>query len=81
MIGRIIAKRFRITAPLGAGGMGSVWKAVHLTLGSPVAVKLIDESLADNPEVLVRFQREAQASATLRSPHIVQMAHPGNGWA
>ena len=77
MIGRIIAKRFRITAPLGAGGMGSVWKAVHLTLGSPVAVKLIDDSLADNPEVLVRFQREAQASATLRSPHIVQIIDYG----
>lgn len=77
MIGRIIAKRFRITAPLGAGGMGSVWKAVHLTLGSPVAVKLIDDALADNPEVLVRFKREAQASATLRSPHIVQIIDYG----
>lgn len=77
MNGRVIAGRYRITAQLGAGGMGSVWRAQHLSLGSPVAVKLIDEAIAKNPEVLVRFEREAQAAANLRSPHVVQVLDYG----
>lgn len=73
MIGRIIAKRYKIISQLGAGGMGSVWKAQHLSLNSVVAIKLIDESISENPEVMQRFEKEAQASATLRSPHVVQV--------
>ena len=59
MIGRIIAGRYRIVSQLGSGGMGSVWRAEHLALGSPVALKLIDESIANAPEALERFEREA----------------------
>jgi len=57
--------------------MGSVWKAVHLTLGSPVAIKLIDDAIVNNPDVLARFEREAQAAANLRSPHVVQVLDYG----
>jgi hypothetical protein len=67
MIGRVIATRYRLTAQLGAGGMGSVWRAEHLTLGSPVAVKLIDDLIARDPGVRARFEREAQAAAALRA--------------
>jgi serine/threonine-protein kinase len=77
MIGRVIANRYRLTAQLGAGGMGSVWRAEHLTLGSPVAVKLIDELIARDPGVRARFEREAQAAAALRSPHVVQILDYG----
>ncbi len=77
MTGKVIAGRYRITSQLGAGGMGSVWRAEHLTLGSPVAIKLIDESIAKHPEVLARFEREAQAAASLRSPHVVQVLDYG----
>jgi serine/threonine protein kinase len=77
LIGKVIAGRYRITSQLGAGGMGSVWRAEHLTLGSPVAIKLIDESIAKHPEVLARFEREAQAAASLRSPHVVQVLDYG----
>jgi serine/threonine-protein kinase len=77
LIEKVIAGRYRITSQLGAGGMGSVWRAEHLTLGSPVAIKLIDESIAKHPEVLARFEREAQAAASLRSPHVVQVLDYG----
>jgi serine/threonine-protein kinase len=57
--------------------MGSVWRAQHLTLRSPVAIKLIDPSLASSEEALARFLREAQAAASLRSPHVVQILDHG----
>jgi eukaryotic-like serine/threonine-protein kinase len=57
--------------------MGAVWLAQHLTLRSPVAVKLIDPEVAQNPEALSRFLREAQAAAALRSPHVVQILDHG----
>jgi serine/threonine protein kinase len=53
--------------------MGSVWVAEHLTLRSRVAVKLIDPGLATSPDAVRRFEREARAAATLRSPHVVQV--------
>ena len=57
--------------------MGSVWKAQHVELSTPAAVKLIDPLMADSDEALVRFKREAQAAATLRSPHVVQVLDYG----
>jgi serine/threonine-protein kinase len=75
--GKIIAGRYRLERQLGQGGMGSVWRAEHLTLRSAIAVKLIDPEIAHKPEMLERFQREAQAAATLRSPHVVQILDYG----
>lgn len=57
--------------------MGSVWRAEHLDLGTPAAVKLIDESFAQSPEALTRFRREAQAAASLRSANVVQILDYG----
>ncbi len=70
--GHVIAGKFRLSRRLGQGGMGSVWAAEHLALHSTVAIKIIDPSIAKNPEALGRFMREAQAAAALRSPHVVQ---------
>jgi eukaryotic-like serine/threonine-protein kinase len=74
---RILAGRFRLTEKLGQGGMGSVWRAEDQSLGTEVAVKLIDPSIADNPEAVVRFKREARAAAALRSAHVVQILDCG----
>ena len=52
--------------------MGSVWAAEHLTLGTHVAVKLIDRQ-SPSPSALRRFEQEAHAAAMLRSPHVVQV--------
>jgi serine/threonine-protein kinase len=57
--------------------MGSVWRATHLALHAPCAIKLIDPNIVDNPEALARFVREARAAAGLRSPHVVQILDHG----
>ena len=67
---------YRLVAPLGAGGMGEVWLGKHRLLARPAAVKLIrhDTQPGGAHEILVRrFQREAQVTAGLRSPHTVQL--------
>ena len=70
--GTVIAEKYRLESKLGQGGMGTVWRAHHLALRSPVAIKLMDAAIAANPEALARFMREAQAAAALRSAHVVQ---------
>jgi serine/threonine-protein kinase len=74
---QILSGKYRLERELGRGGMGSVWLAEHMTLRSPVAIKLIDPGIAENPEALSRFLREAQAAASLRSPHVVQILDHG----
>src|SRR5690606_10002354 len=71
--GEVIAGKYRLEALVDRGGMGAVWRAQHLDLGAPVAVKLMDASIARRPEALARFHREARAAAQLRSPHVVQI--------
>ena len=71
--GTLILNRYRLESLLGRGGMGSVWRAEHVQLRSPVAVKLLDPAISTNEQVLARFLREAQAAASLRSPHVVQI--------
>lgn len=57
--------------------MGAVWRAHDLDLNAPVAVKLLDSAIAATGEGLARFHREAEAAATLRSPHVVQILARG----
>jgi eukaryotic-like serine/threonine-protein kinase len=69
---------YRLEDPLGAGGMGEVWKASHLLLARPAAIKLIRSSVAGNgalrsDDMRRRFEREAQVIARLRSPHTVTL--------
>ncbi len=75
--GLIIAGKYRLESELGQGGMGQVWRATHLTLHSPVAIKLMEREIATQPELLARFLREARAAASLRSPHVVQILDHG----
>jgi hypothetical protein len=75
--GPVLAGRYQLVSQLGQGGMGSVWRAVHMELGTPAAVKLIDPTIASNPEALARFKREAQAAASLRSSNVVQILDYG----
>jgi serine/threonine-protein kinase len=71
---------YRLEALLGQGGMGEVWRASHRTLARPAAIKLIrPESLGDEPGMAAaRFEREAQAIASLESPNTVALYDYGS---
>jgi serine/threonine protein kinase/ABC-type branched-subunit amino acid transport system substrate-binding protein len=71
--GQIIAGRYRLERPLARGGMGSVWVARHLQLDTDVAVKLIVPERSESAVARERFEREAKASAQIRSPNVVQV--------
>ncbi len=71
--GTVLADRYRLVEKLGEGSMGSVWRAEHLTLGSEVAIKLLDASIARHNVALARFMREARSAASLKSIHVVQI--------
>src|SRR5215204_1148977 len=61
---------YEIVAPLGAGGMGEVYRARDTNLGRDVALKTLPDRLTHDPERLARFGREAQVLASLNHPHI-----------
>ncbi len=63
--------RYRVQELLGAGGMGAVYKAEHLLMERPVALKLISQNLTSHPEMVERFRREVKTAAKLRHPNIV----------
>jgi tRNA A-37 threonylcarbamoyl transferase component Bud32 len=65
--------RYRLTERLGRGGMADVYKAYQPGLDRYVAVKVMHPHLADQPEFITRFEREARAVARLRHPHIIQV--------
>jgi len=68
---------YEIVAPLGAGGMGEVWKARDTRLERTVAIKLLPQSVASSPEARRRFEREAKAIAQLSHPHICALYDVG----
>jgi serine/threonine protein kinase len=61
---------YEVVAPLGAGGMGEVYRAHDARLGRDVAIKVLPAHLMDNPEVRARFEREARSVSSLNHPHI-----------
>src|ERR1700689_2119482 len=64
---------YEILAPIGAGGMGEVYRAKDTKLQRDVAIKIIPAALAQDPERLARFEREAKVLASLNHPNIAQI--------
>jgi Tol biopolymer transport system component len=64
---------YTVVSPLGAGGMGEVYRAKDTKLGRDVAIKVLPVSLAADPERLARFEREARVLASLNHPHIASI--------
>ena len=67
---------YEILSPLGAGGMGEVYRARDTKLGRDVAIKVLPEAFAPDAERLARFEREAQLLASLNHPNIAADLRP-----
>src|ERR1700688_1120408 len=64
---------YEILAPIGAGGMGEVYRAKDTKLDREVAIKILPDALAQDPDRLARFEREAKVLASLNHTNIAQI--------
>lgn len=83
-LGDPVAGRFRLVRRVGAGGMGEVWVSEQLSLGREVAIKLLSQEIASDPEAALRFEREAKGLSRVDHDHVVRVLDFGNdpvhGW-
>jgi serine/threonine-protein kinase len=77
LIGEVIASRYCIEARVGSGAMGTVYRARHVKLGRPFAVKLLRPSLLGNETIQRRFAREAELAGALHHPNLVSIVDLG----
>jgi len=75
--GQQVTPTLKLTRLLGKGGMGSVWLADHLTLGTQVAIKFMSIANLEDQTLLQRFQTEAKAAAQIKHPHVAQVFDHG----
>ncbi|MCK6588629.1 MAG: serine/threonine protein kinase, partial [Polyangiaceae bacterium] len=71
--GTVVASRYRITHPLGRGGMGEVYAAENVRTGRKVAVKLLRADSKAKSSAVKRFEQEARAAGTINSDHVTQV--------
>jgi eukaryotic-like serine/threonine-protein kinase len=72
-LGKVVDGRYRVIEVVGRGGMGVVYKVEHLRMGKIAAMKVLHRDLAGDPEVVLRFEREAAAVSRLNHPNTVQV--------
>jgi len=71
MVGELLEGRYRIVREIAAGGMSTVYEAIHVKIGRTVAIKVLHRDLAGDAEVVARFLNEARAVGTFGHPNIV----------
>ena len=76
-VGQVLQGRYRIIQRIAAGGMGAVYKGERLGLGRPVAIKFLHAALARDPQVMKRFEVEAQAMSRLAHPNCIAVTDFG----
>jgi serine/threonine protein kinase len=77
LIGKTVKGTYLVQEVVGGGGMGKVYRATHLTLDVPVALKVLKRELLDNPSLVQRFHREARAATRLRHPNVIAVTDFG----
>ena len=77
LIGEVLASRYQIEARLGEGAMGSVYKAKHVKVGRPFAVKVLHPRLLEDDKTLQRFEREAELAGKLHHPNVIGVVDVG----
>jgi len=75
--GAVVGQKYRLVRRIGKGGMGSVWEAVHVASGAPVAIKLLLAEAASGDDHRERLVREARAAATIHHPNVVEFFDAG----
>src|SRR5579859_7256156 len=78
LLGSVVDGRYRLDATLGRGGMGLVYRATHVKLRRPAAVKILHPSLAASPDVRSRFDREVLAAGRIKHPNCVETYDSGS---
>jgi hypothetical protein len=73
LLGRVLGGRYRILDRIGAGGMGQVYRAAHTRIACVFAVKVVWGDFAYDPQMQIRFLREAEVASCLQSRHIVRV--------
>jgi serine/threonine-protein kinase len=77
LVGKIVAKHYRIEIGIAAGGFGSIYRALDLSRDRDVALKLLHSHLTQDPKVVARFRREGGTLQQLRDPHTVKAYEVG----
>ncbi len=78
LIGQVLDGRYKVEKVLGEGGMGLVYKAVHTTLGKPLAIKVLRPEVSKNEEIVARFRQEAQSASAIGNQHIIDISDFGS---
>ncbi len=78
LLGRVLDRRYRIVAPIDRGGMATVYEAHDLRLERDVAVKVMHDTLGDDPAFAQRFVREARSAARISHPNVVSVTDQGD---
>ena len=73
LVGRTVAGRYRIVQRLGQGGMGQVYRAEHVRMGSSCAIKIMNPALEQDPEAMGRFAREATHASRIDHPNVARV--------
>lgn len=78
LVGRTLANKYRIEAPIGSGAMGTIYRAEQMALAKTIVIKVLHKHLMGDQELLQRFEREARAASRLNHPNCVQIIDFGS---
>src|SRR4249920_317650 len=77
LIGQVLDGRYEVKSVLGEGGMGLVYKARHVTLGKPLAIKVLKADVSKDQEIVQRFRQEARSATAIGNHHIIDISDFG----